>query len=64
MMWSSDPLDSRAVLGAVKARPAIGRARSEVSATASLDRPCARRIDDVQAGTKERPRHKQRNYAR
>jgi hypothetical protein len=64
MMRSSDPLDLRAVLGAVKARPGSGRATWEVSATAGLDRPCARRVDDVQAGTKERPRHEQRNYAR
>jgi hypothetical protein len=39
MMRSSDPLDPRAVLGAVKARPGSGRARREVSATAGLDGP-------------------------
>lgn len=55
MMRSSDPLDPRAVLGAVKGRPGSGGARREVSATADLDRSCARRIDDVQAGTKEQP---------
>ena len=57
MMRSSDPLDLRAVLGS-------GRATREVSATAGLDGPCARRVDDVQAETKERPRHEQRNYAK
>ena len=46
-MRSSDPLDPRAVLGAVKARPGSGRARLEVGATAGLDRPCARRVDAV-----------------
>ena len=53
-MQASDPLDPRAVLAAVKARPGSGRARREIRATAGLDRSCARRIDDVQAGTKER----------
>jgi hypothetical protein len=35
-MWASDPLEARAVLGAVKARPGNGRARCEVGATAGL----------------------------
>ncbi len=38
-----DLLDPRAVLGAIKARPGSGRARREDSATAGLDRSCARR---------------------
>ena len=53
-MRSSDPFDPRAVLGAVKARPGNGSARWQASTTAGLDRACARRINDVQAGTKER----------
>jgi hypothetical protein len=62
-MRSSDPFDPRAVLGAVKARPGNSSARCEASATAGLDRTCARRINDVQAGTKEGPsaRTKERN---
>jgi len=32
-----------AVLGAVKARPGNGSANRAISATADLDRPCARR---------------------
>jgi hypothetical protein len=54
-MRSSDPFDPRAVLGAVKARPGNGSARWQASTTAGLDRACARRINDVRAGTKERP---------
>jgi hypothetical protein len=42
-MRSPSPLDPRTVLGAVKARPGIARARGEVIATAGLDRPSARR---------------------
>jgi hypothetical protein len=42
-MQASDPLDPRAVLGAVKAQPGnVGTSRKP-SATAGLDRPCARR---------------------
>jgi hypothetical protein len=43
MMPSSDLPNPRAVLGAVKVRPGNGRASYEVSTTADLDRPCARR---------------------
>ncbi len=42
-MQASDPLDPRAVLGAVKARPGNAGACRKPSATAGLDRPCARR---------------------
>src|SRR6202158_3885167 len=42
-MQASDPLDPRALLGAVKARPGNAGARRKPSATAGLDRPCARR---------------------
>ena len=42
-MQASDPLDPRAVLGAVKARPGNAGACRKPSATADLDRPCARR---------------------
>jgi hypothetical protein len=47
-MQASDPLDPRAVLGAVKAQPGNAGARRKPSATAGLDRV-------LQAGTKERP---------
>jgi hypothetical protein len=55
MQASSNPLDPRAVLGAVKAQPGNAGARRKPSATAGLDRPCARRDRRLQAGTKERP---------
>ena len=38
-MQSSDPLDPRAVLGAVKAQPGNAGASRKPSATAGLDRP-------------------------
>ena len=38
-MQASDPLDPRAVLGAVKAQPGNAGARRKPSATAGLDRP-------------------------
>ena len=43
MMRSPNPLDPRTVLGVVKARPGIARARHEIIATAGLVRPSARR---------------------
>jgi hypothetical protein len=55
MMQASDPLDPRAVLGAVKARPGNAGARSKPSPTADLDRPARDAIDALRAGTKERP---------
>ena len=42
-MQASDPLDPRAVLGAVKAQPGHTGASRKPIATAGLDRPCARR---------------------
>ena len=42
-MQTSDPLDPRAVLGAVKAQPGNAGTSRKPSATAGLDRPCARR---------------------
>jgi len=62
-MQVSDPLDPRAVLGAVKAQPGNAGASRKPSATAGLDRPCARRDRRLQAGTKERPLAEQRNWA-
>jgi hypothetical protein len=64
-MQASDPLDPRAVLGAVKAQPGNARARRKPSATAGLDRPCARRIS-APAGRDEgtAARHEQRNWAK
>ena len=55
-MQASEPLDPRAVLGAVKAQPGNAGASRKPSATAGLDRPSrATRIDVLRAGTKERP---------
>jgi hypothetical protein len=54
MIQSPDLLDPRAVLGTVKARPGSARARREASATAGLDRACARRDRRCAVGTKER----------
>ena len=51
-MQASDPLDPRAVLGTVKAQPGKARASRKPSATAGLDRPCARR-DRRSAGRDE-----------
>jgi hypothetical protein len=51
-MQVSDPLDPRAVLGAIKARPGNAGASRKPSATAGLDRPCARR-DRHSAGRDE-----------
>jgi hypothetical protein len=51
-MHASNPLDPRAVLGAVKAQPANAGASRKPSATAGLDRPCARR-DRRSAGRDE-----------
>ena len=64
-MQAPDPLDPRAVLGAVKARPGNAGARRKPSATAGRDRPCARRNRRLQVGTKERPLgNEQRNWAK
>ena len=53
-MQASDPLDPRAVLGAVKAQPGNAGASRKPSATAGLDRPARDAIDVLRAGTKER----------
>jgi hypothetical protein len=51
-MQASDPLDPRAVLGTIKAQPGNAGASRKPSATAGLDRPCARR-DRRSAGRDE-----------
>jgi hypothetical protein len=51
-MQASDPLNPRAVLGAVKAQPGNAGASRKPGATAGLDRPCARR-DRRSAGRDE-----------
>ena len=56
MQASSDPLDTHAVLGAVKAQPGNAGASCKPSATAGLDRPARDAIDVLRAGTKERPK--------
>src|ERR1700730_10538240 len=52
MQASSNPLDLRAVPGAVKAQPGKAGASRKPGATARLDRPCARR-DRRSAGRDE-----------
>jgi hypothetical protein len=54
-MQASDPLDPRAVLGAVKAQPGNAGASRKPSATAALTAPARDAIDVLRAGTKERP---------
>ncbi len=54
-MQASDPLDPRAVLGAVKAQPGNAGASCKPSATAGLTAPARDAIDVLRAGTKERP---------
>jgi len=63
--WRPDRRECRAVLGSVKAWPGSTGARGEVSATASLDDPCARRLG-TSTGRDEgtAARHEQRNCAR
>jgi hypothetical protein len=51
-MQASDPLDPRAVLGAVKAQPGNAGASRKPGVTAGLDRSCARR-DRRSAGRDE-----------
>ena len=55
-MQASEPLDPRAVLGAVKAQPGNAGASRKPSATAGLDRPCARR-DRHSAGRTDATQH-------
>jgi hypothetical protein len=64
MQASSDPLDPRAVLGAVKARPGNAGASRKPSATAGLDRPLrATRSTFCGPGRRNGPWLKQRNCA-
>ena len=53
MQASSNPLDPRAVLGAVKARP--GNAAASQARRPALTAPASDAIDVLRAGTKERP---------
>jgi len=54
-MQASDPLDSRAVLGAVKAQPGNAGASRKPARRPALTRPCARRDRRSAAGTKNGP---------
>jgi hypothetical protein len=62
MRWRPDLLDPRAMLGTVKAWPGNAGASGKLSATASLDGPCARRTS-APAGRDEgtAARREQRN---
>jgi transposase len=60
---SSQPRKARAVLAAVKARPASAAACGTGSATAGLDDGCARRATTIAVGTKKRPTVEQRNQS-
>ena len=54
-MQASDPLDPRAVLGAVKARPGTAGAAASQTQRPALTDPARDAIDVLRAGTKERP---------
>ena len=54
-MQASDPLDPRAVLGAVKAQPGNAGARRKPTRRPALTAPARDAIDVLRAGTKERP---------
>ena len=54
-MQASDPLDPRAVLGAVKAQPGNARASCKPARRPALTAPARDAIDVLRAGTKERP---------
>jgi transposase len=58
---SSQPREPRAVLAAVKARPASAAACRTARATAGLDGGCARRANAIAVGTKKRSPVEQRN---
>src|SRR6186713_822388 len=63
-MQASDPLDPRAVLGAVKAQPGNAGASRKPSATAGLDRPLrATRSTFYGPGRRNGPWLEQRNCA-
>jgi hypothetical protein len=53
-MQTSDPLDPRAVLGAVKAQPGNAGASRKQARRPALTAPARDAIDVLQAGTKER----------
>lgn len=56
MQASSDPLDPRAVLGAVKAQPGnAGASRKPQARQPALTAPARDAIAVLRAGTKERP---------
>lgn len=54
-MQTPDPLDPRAVLGAVKARPGDTQPAVSQGRRLALTAPARDAIDVLQAGTKERP---------
>jgi hypothetical protein len=54
-MQASDPLDPRAVLGAVKAQPGNAGARGNQARRPALTAPVRDATDIMRAGTKERP---------
>jgi hypothetical protein len=53
-VWSSDPRDVGAVLGAVKARPGMAVRGVRSARRPALTAPARDAFDDVQVGTKER----------
>ncbi len=55
MQASPDPLDPRAVLGAVKAQPGNAGAAASQAQRPALTAPARGAIDVLRAGTKERP---------
>ena len=55
MHASSNPLDPRAVLGAVKARPGKPEPAARQARRPALTAPARDAIDALRAGTKERP---------
>ena len=54
-MQASDPLDPRAVLGAVKAQPDNAGASRKQARRPALTAPARDASDGLRAGTKERP---------
>jgi hypothetical protein len=54
-MQASDPLDPRAVLGAVEAQPGNAGAGRSQARRPALTAPARDAIDILRAGTKERP---------
>ena len=54
-MQTPDPLDPRAVLGAVKAQPGDAQPAVSEARRLALTAPARDAIDALRAGTKERP---------